>query len=269
MMDTAERPGDVMGPIEDIEFLTRSHNRVRILGMLQEAGSLDKHTITDRLDASRTTAKRNLDALVERGWVRNADGEYTITAPGALVSEDFLDLTESIRTARRLAPVTKWMPDATFGFDLRELADARITPSVPDDPYAPIDRYVEALSNARTVRVLLPAVARPALEGIHDHLLDGTATGELVLGPQVVRTVRSNPHCARLCEELTATGRMTVYAHDGPFPYYLGLVDDAVHIGIEDRDGMQRALVESDATAVRAWAEDAYARYRDAATTLY
>lgn len=132
--------------------------------MLHEAGHLDKHTITDRLDASRTTVKRNLDSLVERGWAQEVAGEYVITGPGALIAEDFVDLLESIRTAERLAPVMKWTPESTLEFDLRKLTDAKITLSKPNDPYAPVNRCAEVMESAASYRVLLPAVVRPAIE---------------------------------------------------------------------------------------------------------
>lgn len=269
MMDITERPDDSAEPIGGVEFLTRSHNRVRVLDMLHEAGRLDKHTITDRLDASRTTVKRNLDSLVDRGWVREVASEYVITAPGALIAEDFLGLLESIRTAERLAPVMKWTPEPTFEFDLRELADARITLSEPNDPYAPVNRCAEAMESAASYRVLLPAVARPAIEEMHDGLLRGEARGELVFGKAVARAVESNARYERLCEEMAETGRLSAYVYDGSLPYYLGVVDETVQVGVEDEDGMQRALVESDAPAVRRWATNTYEEYRDAAATFY
>ncbi len=57
----------LMGGIEDIELLARSKHRVRILDLLCEHGSLEKHVLGDRLDASRTTVGRNLNALEEQG----------------------------------------------------------------------------------------------------------------------------------------------------------------------------------------------------------
>ena len=268
-MNVAERPDDTGELIGDVEFLTRSHSRVRVLDMLRAADHLDKHAIVDRLEVSRTTVKRNLDSLVERGWVREEDGEYAITAPGELIAEDFRGLLQSIRTAERLAPVMKWMPAASFDFDLRDLADARITLSEPNDPYAPVDRYIETIETADNYRALLPAVARPAIEELHERVLAGEAAGELVFGRAVARTVEANARSAQRCEEMAGTGRMSVAVYDGTLPYYLGLVDDTVQIGVEDDGGMQRALVESAAPSVCRWASDTYEAYRESATALY
>lgn len=269
MADVAEHLDGTNESIEDIEFLTRSHSRVRILDMLRAADHLEKHAITDRLGVSRTTVKRNLDSLVERGWVSERGGTYAITGPGTLIADDFDALVGSIRTAKRLAPVTKWAPETAFGFDLRELADARITLSEPNDPYAPLDRHVDTIETADSVRALLPAIARPAIEALYDRLSADGATGELVLGRAVASTVESNARYARLCEGLLETGRMSIVVSDGTVPYYLGLVDDTVQIGVEDDDGMQRALVESTAPAVHRWATDTYEEYWNAATPLF
>lgn len=41
----------------------------------------------------------------------------------------------------------------------------------------------------------------------------------------------------------------------------LGLCDDCVQIGVEDANGMPRALVETGADEVREWAQQTYERY--------
>jgi len=66
---------------------------------------------------------------------------------------------------------------------------------------------------------------------------------------------------------LTDAG-LDTFVHDGPVPFFPGLYDDRVQVGVGDDEGSSRALVESRDEAVREWAEDTYAAYRTAAKRL-
>lgn len=37
---------------------------------------------------------------------------------------------------------------------------------------------------------------------------------------------------------MVETGRLSACVYDGALPYYLGVVNDTVQIGVEDEDGM-------------------------------
>jgi hypothetical protein len=63
------------------------------------------------------------------------------------------------------------------------------------------------------------------------------------------------------------TGRFEVHVHDGDIPYYLGILDDTVQMGVNE-DGEPRGLLETDSEEVREWAENRYESYKQEAEPL-
>lgn len=248
---------------DGVEFLSRSQNRVRILQTLRTDGPLGQPDLRERLDAPQSTLQRNLRRLEDRKWVRKEGTEYQITSLGELIITNFADLLVIMQLESRLEEFLRWIPLSAFDLDLRHLADAEITLSTPEHPYAPVNKHIDALRSAGTYRALLPRVNRQALEmGLSRMMRDETRGNEVILTRDVVERLRSDPYDEKSFEEMVATGLVDVYMYDGEFPFYLGLVDDTVQIGVEDADGVQRAMLESDAEAVTRWAEELYREYK-------
>jgi predicted transcriptional regulator len=252
--------------IEEIAFLARSRTRARALGTLWESGSLTKSELRDRLDASRTTVSRNVDALRDRGLVANRNGTYTITRADETIAADFSDLVTTTEIAARLEPLLEWVPDAEFDVDLDRLVDATVITADESNPYAPVNRHVEALKRADHVRLFVGVTGQHAWEIAERRVVTEEATHKYVIGSGVAETLRTDRNYGGPCEAMLATDRFDLTVYDGEVPYYLGLLDDVVQIGAEDDEGMPRALVEADIDALGEWATDMYDRYRDRST---
>lgn len=254
--------------IEEIEFLTRSHSRIAAFGELRTEGSLTKVELRDRLNVSRTTVTRNLDALKERNWVTEVNGEYAITRVGEMVADELFDLVEVMQTAARLEGVMEWIPDEKFDLDLRCLTNADITLADPSDPYAPAREHARRLESADEFRGLLPAVGHEPMRSARQGVLNG-ARHELVFERPVAQVIQSKEEYTNLIEEMESTGRIEVRVVDDSIPYYVGLLDGTVQIGVEDDNGLPRALLETDSDEARKWAERTYERYRRASESLF
>lgn len=248
--------------IEEIEFLARSESRVQALNTVAEERTITSRELRDQLNASRTTVKRNLEALVERGWLQNTNNEYTITACGDLVATEFTDLVEVIRVIRDLEPFMRWIDVDDIEFELYELVDAEVTVASSGDPYAPVNKHVEALQTADDVRALLPSVGHEALEVTLQRIREADPTYELVVEPECAETLQEDSQYKALFKEVIASGAVEVSLYEGTFPYYLGILDEVVQIGVEDEEGIPRALVETELETIRAWAERKYAEYK-------
>jgi len=252
--------------IDEIAFLSRSLTRVRILDLLRGAGRLDERELRTRLDASRTTIGRNVAALCERGLLANGEGEYTLTRAGETIAADLFDLVGTVEVTRRLEPLLRWLPDGALDVDLRQLADAKVILAEEANPYAPVNRHVEALKRAEDVRLFVGVAGQHAWEIAKRRVVEENATHEYVVGSGVVETLRSDPNYATPCEAMRETDRFDLSVYDGEVPYYLGLLDDTVQIGVEDDEGMPRALLETDVEGIGKWATDTYAGYRERST---
>ena len=248
--------------IEELQFLSRSETRVRILDELHRDGTLSKNELKRRLDASRTTIQRNLNALAEHGWVRDRNRSYELAHCGRLIAEDYLDLVDRLGVVSDLRPFLRWVDPADLDVDFRSLADATVTTAKPGDPWAMVNRHVAALETMDRGRVVLPLTGMSAVKACRDRVVDAGASAEMIVSPDVEETVRSDPTYSDHHAEMLETGRYELRVYDGEIPYYLGLVDDLVQIGA-DEDGEPRALLETDDESVYAWAERTIDEYRE------
>ncbi|MEF8757735.1 MAG: hypothetical protein V5A23_07780 [Halobacteriales archaeon] len=252
-----------MDGVDDIAFLAGSEPRVAVLSALFEEGKLEKDELVERVDAARVTVSRNLDRLSDRGLVTASGRVWRLTPLGAFLAEDFLTAVETAGIAGHLTPVLRRLPPAAFDLDPEALSDARVTVASAAHPYAPVDRHGETVMAADRVRMLLPAVSPRLMDESAELLRDGALEMELVVSASVAATFRSD--LTDRLTDLRSTGNFEVYEVGGAVPFYLGLVDGDVQIGVSDDDGIPRAIAESDADRVRSWAEATYESYRTAA----
>lgn len=249
-------------PLEQISFLARSESRVRILTHLLDAGSATTREFRTHLEASRSTIARSLNSLEERDWIESESGEYRLTGVGKLVAEDFLDLSETIRTTGELSAFLRWFPLSEFELELDQLRDAEITVYSDGDPYAPGRAQNEFVRSTDRFRAFLPAIDLEGTKLAHERIVNGEFDAELVVSEEVEEAVTAGEF-ARLFREKLETGRFTVLVAEDPLPFYLGLADDGrVQLGVEDDDGFPRALLESSSESILGWAERLYEDYR-------
>jgi predicted transcriptional regulator len=243
-----------------VDMLEEVIQRLAFLNCLDE-GAKDKRTLDEELDCSRSTVNRAIRELEALDLVAYEDGGYRITSLGDVVASGVTDLTETIELRLQYEPFLQWMPEEEFDLDLTLLQDAELLLPTQGDPYAMINRHVNALAQAQRMRGILPLTGLHAHKAAHSQIVDNDAEGELVVTPAVATTLHSNPEYAAYTEEMTATGRFTVYTVDEEIPYFVGILDDVVQIGV-DEAGEPRAIVETDNAEVRAWAENTFAEYK-------
>jgi predicted transcriptional regulator len=235
--------------VEEIAFLSGSRTRFHALRALREADGLTKGELRDRLEASRTTVSRNLEALRERGLVAKNGSGYTITRTGETIAAEFSELAGTVEVASRLEPLLRWLPEE-FDIDLRQLADAELILAEGTNPYAPVNRHVEALKRAKDVQLFIGVTGQQAWEIAQRRVVEEGAIHEYVVGSGVVETLRTDPDYTEPCEAMLGTDRFELSVYNGEVPYYLGLLDETIQVGVEDEEGMPRALVEIDAGGV-------------------
>lgn len=252
-----------MDGVDGVAMLAASGHRATILAALHEDGPLSKDDLVERTGAARVSVGRNLDRLSEGGVVAEVEGGYRLTLRGDMVVEPFLAAVDAAALAADLGPLLEHLPPGEFELDPRALSDAEVTAATRADPYAPVERHAAAVAEADRYRGLLPAVGASPMEESADRVLDGELTVELVASAAVVDAMRS-PEYADALEPMLAVENFSLLVYDGAVPYFLGLVDGTVQLGVDD-DGVPAALAESDAPEVVEWAERTYERYRSAA----
>lgn len=248
------------GEIADIEFLSRSATRVQLMDILRREGELSNRELRERIDASRTTIQRNLEALEDRGWVRQRDRAYSLATCGELIAREFTDLRDTVSATERLQPVLGRLDRTDLDVDFRALSEATVVTASEGDPWAMVNRHVKRLREAERVRAILPLTGLHAMEVTRDRVVDDGARVEFVGTASVIDTLRNSPDYGTIYDDLMEAERFTLYATDEEAPYYLGILDDIVQIGV-DEDGEPRALLETTNGDVRDWARDTYEGY--------
>jgi predicted transcriptional regulator len=250
--------------ISAVAFLARSETRVRLLEVLVESGPLTRDALKRRFDAARTTIQRNLDALAERGWVRERAREYDATQAGEWVAEDFGHLVRTVDTATELAPVYEHVDTSAVDLDLRHM-DVSVTTPDPADPLKMIHEQVQHIEGADFLRMLFPLTCAQALAALHEQVVVDGADLELVVTPAVAENLRSEPDYREQVADLQAAETASLWVYDGQFPYYLGRYAETVELGLVD-DGQPAALVATEDERAHRWAERTVEEYRTEAT---
>lgn len=258
----------MVSALEDISFLARSENRVRVLQAIAER-TRARHELRENLAIARTTFGRVLNELESRGLIQATDGEYSTTPAADAILSKFNPLLETVEGIQALGEAIAWLPPPAHAIDFRHLRDATVTTSSVENPAEPFDRGLQLIRDADTYLGLTST----AIPSYVDALLEGHARGRLdfdgVIEASFLDTLRGDPERAAQWLRIADAGLTWVY--DGRIPINLHIVDETVLIWLGERreDGLDiKGLLESTNPAVLSWAEALYADYRSAAEPL-
>ncbi|MGQ3413460.1 helix-turn-helix transcriptional regulator [Natrinema sp. LN54] len=259
-----DRTGDA---IETLEYVARSPSRVRILETLSAEGAVSRDALRTEVDVVRTTLQRNLAGLRERGLIRERDRCYELTSAGSLATSGLSTALERVDAAERLRPVLERVPATELAFDTERLVDATVVESTTANPYGPVEYHAASLADAIRARVVLPATGATPLERAREAIESG-AVFELIVTESVAETLRTEPSVADPFAAIADADSVTVSVAEREISFYLGIVDDAVQIGVHDESGLPTALLESTDAGVREWAIDRFDSLAEQATAI-
>ncbi|MFC7228820.1 MarR family transcriptional regulator [Salinirubellus salinus] len=253
--------------LEDVAYLSRSANRVRLLRALTD-GPVSRRRLMESTGVSRTTLGRILNELTDRGWVeRETDGRYVATTTGEHVVRAFLPTVEALETVRSLGEAVQWLPPSVDAVGLAAFRDATVHRPVANEPLSFARELVDRIESAtrfRTLTYLAPPMHSFAVV-MHERIRDGGLESEFVFAGGLVEHLAGDPERRRRWHESVAFGTV-VYRYDGHIPCNLFLFDRTVLIPNTDPDkGPTGGFLESDDDDVYGWATDLIERYRDAA----
>lgn len=255
-------------PFEEVNFLIRSKNRVKILITLA-AASHSERELVGQTDISDVTVSRCLDKFRDRGWVRETDGGYETTAVGTLIAEDYTRLEESVDVAARIGPDIDLLPTRQMNFDLRYLKEARITDPDGREALRVLDRWMELIYESDHIRTLVHVTGEVAAETVIDALEEGDLRFEAVIPPHHLRDVKETTALRESYRGIIeAGGDLSVAAEDPEKPYSVAIYDDLVAIAGFDSTGAIKIGIESRADPVRNWVKRTYTTYADDARPL-
>jgi predicted transcriptional regulator len=261
----------MVDPFEEISFLTRSKNRVDVLGALSDQ-THTRRELVEETGISTVTIGRVIQAFTERGWVREHEGVYRVSAVGELLATDYRRLEESMNIAARLGPVLHLLPVDEMDFDLRLFADARISDPEYFDSLKAIDRWKQLLREADRIVGTAPAPTAVTVvaDPFHQAIVAGNLEFSVVVSPAYYDAARAQPEMRGLLREiLQAGGEMYVASgEEEEFTAHVALFDDLATLTGYDPSGDLRVGIESFAEPVRKWVQATYESYREDASLL-
>lgn len=205
----------------DTELCSVVLQRWDVVDSLRE-GPKDKRALVAGLDCSRSTVDRAVRDLESMGVIEYADGKHAVTPLGETVAADLEGIMETVELRRELEPFLEWIPDGEFDLPLEHLSSGELWLPEPGDPWAMVNRHVTVLSEAEDIRCVLPLIGLHAYEVVYERIVDDGGRAEVVVTPDVARTLRTDPAYADMTAELATIGRYRVLQYDGPIPYFVG-----------------------------------------------
>ncbi|WP_411963937.1 helix-turn-helix transcriptional regulator [Haloferax sp. YSMS24] len=228
-------------------------------GPLLEAlldGPLDRRGIEAHLDVSKATSHRFTQWLETTGLGERIDHRLQLTGRGEAVAEELLRFEANVRTARRLTPLLDVICDDHDEFLVEPFVDATVTIADPEDPYRPVERFIELVQESRTFRGFNTTHMAPLVLGEFHQQMFGETETEIIYLPTIVEKLfETYPERAR---EAIERGHLTLRTRDD-LPYGLALFDERVGIGGYDAStGLMQVFVDTDAPIARQWGERVY-----------
>lgn len=243
------------------QFLAGAPDRRRLLARLAR-GPAAPAELADELDLSRRSVQRHLGKFVDRGWAESSGGTYRPTVAGELVVEEHTTYLDALDRIDAFGPFLRHLPDRTHAPDPRWLEDAALTAASPENPQAPVRRYIDSVRSFDTerIRMISPVLSR-LFHDAHAELAFAGVHTELVLSAATIRRARElNP---AEFEVVVSVGVLDLYRHPEDVAFGLTVGDDRVLMGAYDGEGQLKACVESDHPEFVRWAGELFERYRD------
>jgi len=251
----------------DIEFLSRSMNRLRVLVQLSKAPR-SQSDLQRELAIPRTTLRRNLIQLAERQWIeeRPSENVYRILPPGEVFTESFCELLRDAETADRLASFTEYF-SGSIPLNTETLRDCDIT-CCAERPYAPVIRFDTLLNETDSFSVVLPSINPTYADTIEARILDGTGQ-EVVVPTDVLETLRTEYLSVLDAFSETESARLFV-SEETPAAGF-GLLDNYVTVATYSQNRRMHSLLEAsrEQSAVVDWTERCYSSYKQTAEDVH
>lgn len=255
--------------LEDVAYLTRSPNRIRLLEVLA-AGSYSRRELRDLTDVAGTTVGRILNEFSEREWSERTDeGEYTATPVGRQIIAEVLALVESIAVIRKLGETVAWLQATENPLSLDQLTDATVVRPDPADPMAPMNAYMGDLRTASEFRCLVGVAPPESFEkAMRDGVVERGMRVEHVISEGEYAYLLDYPARLLRWREYIEAGA-NVYCYGGTVPCNVMILDGRVYItNIQSEYGEPYTVIQSETDAVLSWGRNLIDSYRADAEQL-
>lgn len=251
-----------MGVPDEVEYLLGSDRRIRILEALGERPKRQV-TIARECSIAPSTVHRNVAGLDRRGWVREDDDRYALTAAGERILSAYRRFAETAERLGEYEPLLRSFEDVDVSVPTEAVVGGDLVTATPSDPHAPAVAMARLMRTAdvERIRVVASIVSPITNAGAEGFLSDGR-TIEMVVDRETMVSARES-YFENYAHAL-ASDRVDLHVSPDPVEFSLVLAGDEVGVGGDPDADPSACLVGSD-DDLRAWAEDVYRDVRSGA----
>ena len=253
--------------LDEIEYLSRSENRVQVLKLLTR-DALTRRELQDELGASQATLSRILQDFESRQWIQKQDAVYEATALGLWVADCLNALQQALSVSDDLQEFEPWLPTGIDGFDVSWLADAEVITPTAIEPNAPMDRVEHLLRTGQHVCILSYAYNKNCLDANVTAIQEGGQRYEAVYTEDAIQSLYDNSEWRDQLETILDADTTAISVYNGEIPCSVTIVDELVQLILRDEHGVIRAMVESRSSPLRKWANSLFERYLNDAKSV-
>ena len=227
---------------------------------------LTKRELADTLSVSRPTAHRILAGFEELDAVRPGSDGYELTRFGYAAREAVGAYRDRIQTAMSLRPLLNDLPD-DMEFDYELFTDAIVTDATYDDPFRPMNRFIELFRNAEKIKGFNRSFLEPMYIDLAHERIEAGLESDIIYDPKVLELVMEEyPNLATSALEQE---HVKASVHDN-LPIAMAIFEDRIGIGIHTESmGTPITWIDTDDPDAIAWGEQLFETYRAEATQLY
>lgn len=237
------------------EFAVEPIRRAPVLDRLR-AGPATRTELQETLDVSKATLHRVVRGFADAGLLAETDRGVELTAAGEAAAEAVGTYLDRMGAIRRLGPLLNRLP-AGVDLDVAAFADAEIETPTEGQPQRPVQRVIDFVEAAETLRGTAAMVLPIYVEVLAREVTAGTET-ELVVAPPVIEALRAE-YPDRF-EAAMASGNLTLLVSED-IPVGVALDGErALVVGSEA--GVAQVAVVAERDAAVDWAASTYERIR-------
>ncbi len=227
---------------------------------------LTKRELADTLSVSRPTAHRILARFDELDATRAGENGHELTRFGHTVCEVVGDYCDRIQTAVSLRPLLNDLPDG-IEFEDQLFSNSVVTEATYDDPFRPMNRFIELFEDATQIRGFNRSFLEPMYVELAYERIEAGLDSEIIYDPKVLELVLEE--YPNLAESALNRGHVKAAVHDD-LPIAMAIFEDRIGIGIHTESmGAPIAWIDTDDPDAIEWGERLFEQYWSEATQLY
>ena len=240
--------------LEDMAYLSRSGNRLRLLAEITK-GSYTPRKLAELTDIPRSTLRRILAELVERGWAeRTTDGEYVATRTGENVSGETERYVRAINAIHTLGEAVSWLPKEELTIGLHHFNDATVQRPEPNAVGAADTRLIDLFQVSEDFTCLVNTAPTVGLEQtMVESVVDGDLQAKHIITADELDVLRRDDDRSARWRKYVEAGA-NLYCYDGSIPCILLIFDETVLLA--DRRLESIEFIETENEVVRSWGHD-------------